>query len=131
MTAQIELYDPASDNTLGGRISLARAASKLTLGQAALLLGVETSTWNAWECDSAAARSNRLVTMAGILGVSPIWLMTGIGAEPKEQAAQDEPETLLQRLKTASAEAALTQLRVTHLLAQLEHRHQVSNSIAI
>ena len=77
--------DFAQDDTLGGRISFARDATKLTMAQAARRLGVQTASWNAWECDRAVPRFDRLTMMAGILGVSPSWLLSGIGSGPLER----------------------------------------------
>ena len=59
--------DGAADDTLGGRISLAREAAGLGMAEAASRLGVQKVSWQAWECDRAAPRANRLTTMAGIL----------------------------------------------------------------
>ncbi len=38
-------------DTLGGRISLARDASALSLDNAAKMVGVESDVWSAWEND--------------------------------------------------------------------------------
>lgn len=121
MMARNDVDDFAQDDTLGGRISLAREAARLTMAQAARRLGVQTASWNAWECDRAAPRSNRLAMMAGLLGVSPTWLLTGLGSGPVERSASDVTE-LLRELQMASAEAVSSQRRVQELLAKLD-RH--------
>lgn len=123
MMARNDDLDFAQDDTLGGRISLAREASRLTMAQAARRLGVQTSSWNAWECDRANPRSNRLAMMAGLLGVSPSWLLTGVGAGPVERPL-DEVTELLRELRAASAEAVSSQQRVEALLEKLEHHGQ-------
>ncbi|MGO4838864.1 helix-turn-helix domain-containing protein [Rhizobiaceae sp. 2RAB30] len=115
--------DFAQDDTLGGRISLAREAARLTMAQAARRLGVQTASWNAWECDRASPRSNRLTMMAGLLGVSPSWLLTGMGAGPRERPSSEVKE-LLRELRAASALAVSSQQRVDGLLARLEHHGQ-------
>ncbi len=115
--------DFAPDDTLGGRISLAREAARLTMAQAARRLGVQTASWNAWECDRASPRSNRLTMMAGLLGVSPSWLLTGMGAGPLERPSSEVKE-LLRELRAASALAVSSQQRVDGLLARLEHHGQ-------
>ncbi|BCH23717.1 transcriptional regulator [Mesorhizobium sp. L-8-10] len=120
MMARKDDADFAQDDTLGGRISLAREAARLTMAQAARRLGVQTASWKAWECDRADPRSNRLAMMAGLLGVSPSWLLTGVGSGPVERSS-DEVTDLLRELRAASAEAVSSQQRVEILLAKLEH----------
>ncbi|MBO3760497.1 helix-turn-helix domain-containing protein [Ciceribacter sp. L1K22] len=72
----------ASDDTLGGRLSSARDAVGVSLADLANQLGVRHETLQAWEADRAEPRPSRLVNLAGILGVSPMWLMTGQGDGP-------------------------------------------------
>ena len=89
-------------DTLGGRLSRARDAKSSSLAQVANLAGVEAKTLEAWECDRSAPRSNRLTTLAGVLGISPSWLLYGRGASPTQvpPSANVEPvELQLNRLK--------------------------------
>ena len=76
---------PHCDDTLGGRISIAREACGLSAPDAARRLGVLPASWNAWERDRDVPRASRLTMMAGVLGVSPSWLLTGLGHGPVEQ----------------------------------------------
>lgn len=78
------------DDTLGGRISLARDARDISVDEAADVLGVEPGTWSAWENDRAEPRSNRLDMMAGLLQVSVAWLMSGRGSGPQWHAHSSE-----------------------------------------
>lgn len=73
----------AEDDTLGGRISLARDAADLSIDETARILGVENETWCNWENDRALPRSNRLDMMAGVLQVSLAWLLSGRGLGPQ------------------------------------------------
>lgn len=73
----------AQDDTLGGRMSLARDALDVSAQRAARILGVETSTWSNWENDRDAPRANRLAMIAGVLSVSLSWLLTGRGQGPR------------------------------------------------
>ena len=66
-------------DTMGGRISAAREAAGLTVAQAARRLGVKTATLSNWENDRSEPRANRLTMLAGLLNVSPMWLITGRG----------------------------------------------------
>ena len=78
------------DDTFGGRLSTARDAAGVELYALANHLGVTQETLTAWETDRSEPRANRLVNLAGILGVSPMWLMTGAGDGP----AGGETDTL-------------------------------------
>jgi transcriptional regulator with XRE-family HTH domain len=72
----------SSDYTLGERICKARDASSLSTAQLARRLGIKTSTLQSWESDRSEPRSNKLVLLAGILNVSPTWLLVGRGTPP-------------------------------------------------
>ncbi len=74
-------------DTLGGRLSRARAFQNASLSDIAELVGVEEQTLEAWEHDRATPRSNRLTMLAGVLGASPSWLLFGRGASPTSKAA--------------------------------------------
>ena len=74
-------------DTLGGRLSRARASQNSSLPDIAELVGVEEQTLEAWEHDRATPRSNRLTMLAGILGASPSWLLFGRGTSPISEAA--------------------------------------------
>ena len=79
----------AGADTLGGRIVYARETAELTTSQFARRLGVKTATLQGWESDRAEPRPNRLLTMAGMLNVSPTWLLTGDGESPSDSADED------------------------------------------
>ncbi|HEV7437697.1 MAG TPA: helix-turn-helix transcriptional regulator [Pseudorhizobium sp.] len=74
------------DDTLGGRISLARDAAALSVEVTATILGVEDKTWRSWENDRAVPRANRLGMLAGVLKVSVGWLLSGRGKGPAYSA---------------------------------------------
>lgn len=79
-----------SADTLGGRIVHAREAQGLTTSQLARRMGIKTDTLQGWESDRAEPRSNRLLTLAGMLSVSPTWLLTGVGEAPVEAFTETE-----------------------------------------
>jgi transcriptional regulator with XRE-family HTH domain len=70
------------DTTLGGRISMAREVSGLSVGQVVKRLGVKATTYKGWEADRSEPRANKLVALAGILNVSPPYLLSGLGKQP-------------------------------------------------
>ena len=73
-----------ADTTLGGRISMAREASELSVSQVVKRLGVKSTTYAAWEADRSEPRANKLVALAGILNVSPPYLLSGLGEQPSK-----------------------------------------------
>lgn len=112
--------DLITEDTLGGRISLAREIAGLSASQAAHRLGVMPGTWSAWERDRDVPRANRLANMAGVLGVSLSWLLSGEGEGPREPEADQDPAQLLRDLRSASLEVAALNRRMESIAAGLE-----------
>lgn len=71
-------YDP-DVATFGDRLAAAREQANLNQAGLAKRLGVKASTVRRWEDDLAEPRANRLSMLAGILGVSMGWLISGTG----------------------------------------------------
>lgn len=80
---------PDSD-TLGNRILRARESGDLSSGELARRLGVKKSTVDAWESDRSEPRANHVIRIAGMLGVSPAWLLGGIGDAPPDDVVSAE-----------------------------------------
>ena len=103
-------FNDKQDTTLGGRVFKAREAANMTVAQVINRLGVRKTTYMAWEADRSEPRANKLVALAGILNISPTYLLSGLGRAtpqpPKHQQTIDalrlEIEQLEQTLKTAS-----------------------------
>lgn len=92
-------FSEAGDgDTLGGRIWRARDAAKLSTKELASRLGVRSETISAWERDRSEPRSNRLFMLAGVLGVTPAWLIAGVGRAPDESAANVSGDELRKQL---------------------------------
>ncbi len=70
------------DDTIGGRISLARDALGFTVEHISAIAGVTVETWTNWENDRSEARANRLDMLARILQVNIAWLLSGQGENP-------------------------------------------------
>lgn len=85
-------------DTLGGRISRAREALGLSTAQLARRLGVKTNTVHAWETDRTEPRANRITMLAGMIGVSPAWLLTGIGEAPDAHQLHSELRVALAQI---------------------------------
>lgn len=74
--------ETSKTETIGGRISRSRDAMNLSTAQLARRLGVKSKTMNSWEADRSEPRANRLMMLAGVLSVSPTWLLDGSGDDP-------------------------------------------------
>ena len=95
MSDTTNIYDEVPDfDTIGGRLSRAREASGMSIRQLALRLGVKASTIKAWECDRSQPGAQRLSMLSGLLGVSPCWVLHGIGTAPVEGGDEHEDETM-------------------------------------
>lgn len=116
--------DEAGDDTIGGRISLCREHVGLSVEEAAQRLGVMPKSWLAWECDRDVPRGNRVTMMAGVLGVSPTWLLCGEGSGPIEVPAA---VGLLDELKQVSGQVAALNKRLDHLTGMLEKHAPARN----
>ena len=80
--------------TLGGRIYASRRSAGISLHMAANLLGVKSSTLKSWENDRSEPRVNKLVALAGLLGVSPTHFLAEEG-----NSGSDVPATRGRRSK--------------------------------
>lgn len=65
--------------TFGDRLAAAREAAGLEPKALAKRIGVKPKTVAAWEQDIAEPRAARVQMLAGLLGVSLTWLLTGEG----------------------------------------------------
>jgi HTH-type transcriptional regulator, cell division transcriptional repressor len=95
---------------LGERITNARLAKGISQEKLAELCGVKKSTLVKWETDQSSPRINRLNQMAGILGVSVVWLLAG----DETLLDVDTPtlnETMMLENKLDAAEAMIDQLK--------------------
>ena len=108
--------------TFGDRLTAAREAAGLDVDGLATRLGVKVATLEAWEQDVKEPRANRLQMLAGMLGVSLTWLLTGQGdglPAPSEDAGADaDARALLADLRDLRLSIAASADR----LARLEKR---------
>ena len=90
---------------------MARETSGLSVDQVVKRLGVRATTYEAWEADRSEPRANKLVALAGILNISPPYLLSGLGKQPSKSGLPERQirqltaqiEKLEQNLKTATA----------------------------
>ena len=89
---------------------MARETSGLSVDQVVKRLGVRATTYEAWEADRSEPRANKLVALAGILNISPPYLLSGLGKQPSKLGLPERQirqltaqiEQLEQNLKTAT-----------------------------
>lgn len=98
--------------TFGDRLCAAREAGGMTQEDLARRLGVRLTTVQSWENDRGEPRANRLQMLAGMLGVSIRWLLTGEGdgldGPPEGPALHHDAQELLADLaRTRAAVMAL------------------------
>ena len=75
--------------TLGGRLYASRQKSGMRLQLVASLLGVKSSTLKSWENDRSEPRVNKLVALAGLLGVSPTHFLAEEGNDGLNVSVKD------------------------------------------
>ena len=106
------------ETTLGERLQKARQNAGLSLALAAHLAGVKPATLRDWERDRSAPRVNKLVNLAGILGVSPTHLMAEEGqSENPVATSRGRQEKLLNHLKVEIREIEAQQKALTKRLS--------------
>jgi transcriptional regulator with XRE-family HTH domain len=105
--------------TFGDRMAGAREAVGLSQKGLAKRMGVKLKTVKTWEDDLAEPRANRLQMLAGMLGVSLMWLLTGEGegiAAPDDRAPMDsECRQILQEVRELKAQARASVDRLARL----------------
>lgn len=86
----------------GARLAAARKRAGYSAAELSRLLGVNAHTVSAWEKGQSEPRSNRLLTLAGVLGVSAGWLIEGdSGTLPADARRPGEIAELRLRLENA------------------------------
>jgi transcriptional regulator with XRE-family HTH domain len=88
----------AADDTVGGRISLARDAVALSIDAAASRLDATPEIWSAWENDRAEPDASDLEMIADTLEVSTSWLLSGHGRGPIWMVAANNNDAHSSRL---------------------------------
>ena len=115
------LRDFVDENqTLGGRLQNARARQGLSISEVAKLSGVQKKTLMNWELDRSEPRSNRLIQLAGVLGVQAAYLLDGQGGDaPLPQRSKDEVKAVLADLEAQAETLARDVLRIGEAIQQL------------
>ncbi len=108
--------------TFGDRMAGAREASGMGQAELARRLGVKAKTIRTWENDQAEPRANKLQMLAGMLGVSIMWLLTGRGdgidGPHEANNLSDDSTAILKDMRRIRAEQA----KLSEELGRLEKR---------
>ena len=107
--------------TMGDRLARARDAAGMSQSQLARRLGVKLATIRNWESDRSEPRANRLQMLSGLLGVSFVWLMTGVSQEDATEPSGELPMGLPDILKELR-ELRVLQGQLAERTGQLEKR---------
>lgn len=98
--------------TLGDRLTAAREAAGLSIGDLAADLGIRPETQHGWEIDQAEPAADLLGQIAARLDVSVDWLLTGHGEAPHEMAERARLAEELRALQALLTEATVRLARL-------------------
>ncbi len=117
----VDWFD-AETTTFGDRVTGAREAAGLGQAELAKRLGVKVKTVRGWENDQNEPRANKLSMLAGILGVSMMWLLSGQG-EGLDSPEQSEPvDEDMERLLLDIRQMRQEQTQLAEQMGRLEKR---------
>jgi transcriptional regulator with XRE-family HTH domain len=123
----IQMNTATATDTLGKRLIYARELCELTTAQLARRAGVQSKTMSQWETGKSEPRANRIMNLAGVLNVSPAWLLSGHGEAPEETAVSADISHLrdeLKHLNDLQKTMAEAITRMSGILSDLtEHRN--------
>ena len=107
--------------TLGGRLYASRLNAGMSQNLAARLLGVKASTLKSWENDRSEPRINKLVALAGLLGVSPTHFLAEEGHDGVDGSAiRDRRGKLVEMLKEEMSCALEQQKQLNKSLRKID-----------
>ena len=108
--------------TFGDRLAAARGRAGLSQAQLAKQLGVKHATVRNWEDDLSEPRANKLQMMAGLVGVSLSWLLTGDGegpdGPPEDEVLSNDVQDVLVEIRVLKGELS----HAVHKLGYLEKK---------
>lgn len=122
-TIRLEKNDHFNETaaTFGDRLEAARETKGLTVNGLAEKLGVNVRDVESWESDADAPRGNLTQLLAGLLNVSIVWLISGIGNGTSEVADSYERPT---GVNDALGEISLLTATLSGALNKLEKLEQ-------
>ena len=125
MIDDLDWYGPETA-TFGDRLSAAIEKSGMTQKLVAKRLGIKLVTLKSWEQDVSEPRANRLSMLAGLLGVSVMWLLHGEGDgvehSDKETQVPQEINDLLFEIRAVQTALLSSADKLAKLEKQLRSR---------
>lgn len=121
-SATTHAWFDAETTTFGDRMTGAREAAGLGQPDLAKRLGVKVKTIRAWENDQSEPRANKLGTLAGILGVSMMWLLSGQGDGPVGPDADEIIDEDIERILMDLRQLRQDQAQLAERAGRLEKR---------
>ena len=107
--------------TLGGRLYASRQNAGMSLNLVARLLGVKSSTLKSWENDRSEPRVNKLVALAGLLGVSPTHFLAEEGNDGVDVSAiKGQRGKLVEVLREETSYALKQQKQLNQRLRKID-----------
>jgi len=116
---------------MGPRLRVARENAAFTEADLARRVGVTVRTVHAWESDKAIPRANRLQMLAGVLGVTLVWLLEGREdgfMEAQSAAPKIAIQKELERLNATLDEAKALTTRFLNRLSELPDHPDLRNT---
>ncbi len=105
---------------MGGRLQNNREQQGLSISDVAMLTGVQKKKLMNWELDRSEPRSNRLIQLAGVLGVQAAFLLDGEGGDaPLPHRSRDEVKTALADIEAQLGTLARDVLRISDEIQHL------------
>ena len=115
------LTEGEEETTLGGRLYASRQNAGMSLNLAARLLGVKSSTLKSWENDRSEPRVNKLVALAGLLGVSPTHFLAEEGNDGVDVSTiGDRRDKLIEMLKEEMSHAREQKKQLNQRLSKID-----------
>jgi transcriptional regulator with XRE-family HTH domain len=104
---------------MGSRLREARERTGISEGALAEALGVNVTSIKAWENDKRTPRANKLVNIAGVLGVSVRWLLEGQAEPTRHQNTPVSIEKLRRDVEQLRSHLASAQSRLESMTSML------------
>lgn len=108
--------------TFGDRLTHAREAAGLSVAGLARRLGLRRPLVEAWEADQREPRANQMQMMAGLLGVSLRWLLTGEGGQQEAPPTGGPLPEEMRRLTGDLAQMRAEMLALAARMGEVEGR---------
>lgn len=108
--------------TLGDRITAGREALGISQSELAQRIGLKDTTIKLWENDELDPRANRIQMLAGVLGVSLVWLLSGEGDDDAAPNTGEASSESLSEILRDMRELKTEMLGASQKLSRLEKR---------